>query len=368
MTLDTRPTLRTFRLAAAQVSLRLVAYGVALGLVASAIWLARTDWSSAAPAAPTPTPSASATPAAVGAPQAFAQVALVPAWNAKVPRLAEIHTTYPTRPDYSLKQYTIDAKDTLFSIAAQFKLKPETILWGNPELAANPNILSVGKTINILPVDGALRVVMKGDTLEKIAKYYHGKLEDIVSFPGNELDPLDPQVREGQQIVIPGGWRDQVVWQLPAPPQGRKTSGRGWSPEPGACPGPFDGSVGSGSFAWPTAAHYLSGWDYKADHLGIDIAAKTGVPVTAADAGVIIFAGVSNWGYGNLIIIDHGNDWQTAYAHLSQINVACGQSVAQGSLIGLAGNTGNSYGAHLHFEMRNSQLGRVNPWQYLPAP
>jgi LysM repeat protein len=368
LTIDTKPTLTTFRLAATQVGLRIIAYGLALSLVVSTVWLAGTDWGYAKPPA-VPTPAPSLTPAAqpvTGGPQALPAPLLVSASNGGVVRLAEPHTTVPTRPDYNVKQYTVEAKDTLFVIADKFKLKPETILWGNPELSQNPNILSTGKSINILPVDGALRVVMKGDTLEKIAKYFHGKIQDIISFPGNDLDPNNPQLHEGQMIVIPGGWRDQVVWALPAPPQGRATTGRGWSTEPGACPGPFEGATGSGAFVWPTNNHYLSGWDFKSDHPGIDIAAKTGNPIFAADSGVIVFAGVSTWGYGNLIIIDHGNGFQSAYGHLSQINVVCGQSVFQGNLIGLAGNTGNSFGAHLHFEIRSNSGGRVNPWSYLP--
>ena len=359
-----------FYRALAQVGLRVVAYGLALSLIVATVWLAGTDWGYAEPpvvptAASIPTPAAQA---AIAAPQAFPAPVVVSASPSGIVRLAVPHTTVPTRPDYNVKQYTVTDNDTLFVIADKFKLKPDTILWGNPELAQNPNILSTGKTINILPVDGALRVVMKGDTLEKIAKYFHGKVQDILNFPGNDLDPVNPQLHEGQMIVIPGGWRDQVVWALPAPPQGRATTGRGWSTEPGACPGPFDGASGTGAFAWPTPNHYLSGWDFKSDHPGIDIAAKTGTPIYAADSGVIVFAGVSNYGYGNLIIIDHGDGFQTAYGHLSQINVSCGQSVFQGNLIGLAGNTGNSFGAHLHFEIRSNQGGRVNPWSYLPGP
>ena len=370
MTLTTKPNLRNFYLALAKVGLRVAAYGLALCLIVATVWLAGTDWGYAEPpisptAAPSPSPAAKG---AVAAPQAFPAPVVISAGYGGIVRLAVPHTTVPTRPDYAVKQYTVTDNDTLFVIADKFKLKPETILWGNPELAQNPNILSTGKSINILPLDGALRVVMKGDTLEKIAKYFHGKVQDIVNFPGNDLDPINPQLHEGQKIVIPGGWRDQVVWALPAPPQGRATTGRGWSTEPGACPGPFDGATGSGAFAWPTPNHYLSGWDFRSDHPGIDIAAKTGTPVYAADSGVIVFAGVSNWGYGNLIIIDHGDGFQSAYGHLSQINVVCGQSVFQGNLIGLAGNTGNSFGAHLHFEIRSTSGGRVNPWSYLPGP
>ena len=89
-----------------------------------------------------------------------------------------------------------------------------------------------------------------------------------------------------------------------------------------------------------------------------------GAPIYASDTGVVVFSGGSIWGYGNLIIIDHGNGFQTAYAHLSQINVGCGAIVNQGQLIGLAGSTGHSTGAHLHFEIRYGSA-RVNPWDYL---
>ena len=70
-----------------------------------------------------------------------------------------------------------------------------------------------------------------------------------------------------------------------------------------------------------------------------------------------------------LVIIDHGNGWQSLYAHLSQINVSCGQNVGQGDMIGLVGMTGGtSTGPHLHFELMNATLGYVNPLDYLPAP
>ena len=101
-------------------------------------------------------------------------------------------------------------------------------------------------------------------------------------------------------------------------------------------------------------------------HPGIDIAAGLGAPIYASDTGVVVFAGWSTRGYGNLVIIDHGNGWQTAYAHLSQINVACGGAIYQGQVLGAAGSTGNSTGSHLHFEMRSDVYGRVNPHLYLP--
>jgi murein DD-endopeptidase MepM/ murein hydrolase activator NlpD len=78
-----------------------------------------------------------------------------------------------------------------------------------------------------------------------------------------------------------------------------------------------------------------------------------------------VYAGWNNWGYGNVVVINHGNGWQTLYAHLSAINVTCGQSVYQTNVIGLVGDTGNSAGSHLHFEMMYNGT-KVNPHDYLP--
>jgi murein DD-endopeptidase MepM/ murein hydrolase activator NlpD len=125
------------------------------------------------------------------------------------------------------------------------------------------------------------------------------------------------------------------------------------------------GAVGNGHFVWPADNHYLSGNDYGAQHLGIDIAAGEGSPVYAADSGVITAMGNDQSGYGNVIQIKHGNSYFTAYAHLSMIEVSMCQSVYAGQRIGAAGDTGNSRGVHLHFEV--IQDGRsINPWLVLP--
>ena len=80
---------------------------------------------------------------------------------------------------------------------------------------------------------------------------------------------------------------------------------------------------------------------------------------------VVVYAGWNNWGYGNMVVINHGNGWQTLYAHLSAIYVSCGQSVWQTNIIGAIGTTGNSSGPHLHFEMMYNGA-KVNPHNYLP--
>jgi murein DD-endopeptidase MepM/ murein hydrolase activator NlpD len=151
-----------------------------------------------------------------------------------------------------------------------------------------------------------------------------------------------------------------IVWQPTLPQEG------GWSGA-ASCSGTYYAPVGSGAFVWPTDDHYLSGKNYNALwHPGLDLSAWYGEPVYAADAGVTVYAGWNAWGYGNMVVVDHGNGWHTLYGHLSQVSVSCAQSVERGGVIGLAGSTGRSTGPHLHFEMRHDTWGRVNPWHYLP--
>ncbi|HRQ32377.1 MAG TPA: M23 family metallopeptidase, partial [Anaerolineales bacterium] len=128
-------------------------------------------------------------------------------------------------------------------------------------------------------------------------------------------------------------------------------------------------AVGFGAFIWPSRSHKLSGFDYSpnTNHWGVDISGNTGEGVYATDAGVVVYAGWNEHGYGSMIMIDHGNNFQSLYAHLSGINVVCGQSVGQGDLIGSIGSTGNSSGSHLHFEIR-AISSFVNPWDMLPPP
>ena len=157
--------------------LRLASHGLAIGLVVAAIWLARVDLSHV-PALSVPAVlEITGTPAAavVAAPAATAtslplalptESADASGGATTLTRLADVHTIIPSRPRYDIQHYTVELHDTLFIIAAKYNLKPDTILWGNPALAGDPNTLSVGQSLNILPVDGALRVVQSGDTLQ----------------------------------------------------------------------------------------------------------------------------------------------------------------------------------------------------------
>ncbi len=100
-------------------------------------------------------------------------------------------------------------------------------------------------------------------------------------------------------------------------------------------------------------------------HAGLDIAAPSGAPVVATGTGIVTFAGMQS-GYGNVVMIDHGNGYQTRYAHLSQINTATGANITRGDIIGRVGSTGRSTGPHLHYEVRLADRP-LNPRRFLPA-
>lgn len=117
-------------------------------------------------------------------------------------------------------------------------------------------------------------------------------------------------------------------------------------------------SYGSGSFIWPVPyTHNITSYfgpRWGRLHGGIDIAAGGvyGQPIVSADSGTVILAGNQGDGYGNYVIIDHGNGYKTLYGHMSSVAAYAGQQVAQGEVIGYVGSTGNSTGPHLHFEIR----------------
>jgi len=290
-----------------------------------------------------------------------------------IDRQVGMNTILPVRmARYQVVEYTVESGDSIFSIADKFDIKPETILWGNREtLGDDPHYIYPGQTLNILPVDGVYHQWSAGEGLNGVAIYYGVEPEDIINWPGNELDPdeigdyTNPNIPPDTMLVIPGGRGVFTDWRAPRIRRGEPATATHLGP--GACTGSYDGVMGTLIFTWPTTERFLSGFDYtpETNHFGIDIGGRTGNPIFAADHGVVVYAGWNNFGYGEMIVIDHGSGWQTLYAHLSQVNVFCGQEVYQGDTIGLMGSTGKSSGPHLHFEMRSDDFGRVNPWNFL---
>jgi murein DD-endopeptidase MepM/ murein hydrolase activator NlpD len=125
------------------------------------------------------------------------------------------------------------------------------------------------------------------------------------------------------------------------------------------------GEPSAAGFIWPVQGVLTSGfgWRWGRMHEGIDLAVPVGTPVVAAAAGTVIVAG---WfgGYGNLVVVDHGNGFSTAYGHNTSVTVGVGQLVAQGQLISYSGSTGHSTGPHVHFEVRVNGTA-VDPLGYL---
>lgn len=277
-------------------------------------------------------------------------------------RASDGHTTISVDPNQSATSYTVQAGDSIFAIAKQFNIKPESVLWANyDQLKDDPQTISVGMTLKIPPVDGVYYEWQEGDTLDAVASKYQTNADAILNWFGNRLDIADPKIDPGTYVMIPGGKGEFRQWVVPT--FYRKNAGVNKS-FPGACE-VSDGAYGSGFFVWPADNHYLSGNDFWDGHLGIDIAAGMGANIYATDSGVVVYAGGIGGGYGNVIVIDHGNGYQSVYAHLSSVGVSCGSSVYSGQIIGRAGSTGNSTGPHLHFEIRFNGAF-INPWQVLP--
>ena len=275
-----------------------------------------------------------------------------------ITRKLQLITNIPERPRYQYLLYRVSRGDAMLRIADDYKLKTETILFVNTQLEDNPHNLKPGMELTIPPVDGLYYEWKDGDTFESVADKFDAEPDDIINFPGNDIDLTDPKIKPGTLVMIPGGSRELRNWAADLQTAGRG-AGTGTSEVGGnACGG---GPVASG-FGWPADSHSLSGNPYGPGHLGIDITADVGANAYAAGTGIVTMAqGGWNYGYGNVVQIDHGNGYVSIYAHLSQINVTQCQAVGQGSLIGLAGNTGNSFGAHLHFEIRVGG-SNINPY------
>ena len=281
-------------------------------------------------------------------------------------------TVLPMRARTEIVSYTVQAGDNLFSIAERFNLRPETVLWSNRYvLGDDPHFIYPGQQLLISPVDGTLHRWSAGEGLNGVAEYYQVTPDVIVNYPGNHLaaetlgDYASPNIAPGTMLVVPGGKGEFTDWRTPRIT--REEPATAVNVGPGACTGSYDGVVGTLNFRWPVEDHTLSGYDYapSANHLGIDLRGEMGDPVKAVDNGVVVYAGWNDWGYGNMVVIDHGSGWQSLYAHLAEVSVVCGQEVYAGDVIGKMGDTGQAEGVHLHFELRSDEYGRVNPWDFL---
>ncbi len=288
------------------------------------------------------------------------------------PKPAPEPTPEPTpEPQPAFIVYTVQPGDSVASIAESFGVDMEYILWNNPDLYEDPDLLLVGYKLQIPTVNGLIYHVKLGDTLTDIASFYQIDVPSILAFVPNAIYSAD-MVIEGMVLVLPGA--------VPPPPpiQAAVTAVEATNPEPEPepppqaepepPPAPPPASTG---YVWPFSGsissyfgEYRGGNSY---HMGVDIDAfgRYGAPVVAAASGTVVLVASMDWGLGTYIIIRHADGSETVYAHLSAVYVAQGQSVAQGAQIGAIGCTGYCTGAHLHFELWIGGSA-VDPLAYLP--
>jgi LysM repeat protein len=225
--------------------------------------------------------------------------------------------------------YTVRQGDTLSHIAEMYGVTANTILWANDLTKASA--IKEGQSLIILPIAGVRHVVKKGDTINTIAKNYEGNVDEILAY--NELATADDLV-VGATLVIPGGAiHSAPVKKVVKPVATTGAKGGGWLSHP------TPGSI---------KTQGLHGYN------AVDLAGSVGTSVRAAASGEVIVSKSTGWngGYGQYIVVKHSNGAQTLYAHLSSNGVGVGEYVSQGESIGLMGNSGQSTGPHLHFEVR----------------
>lgn len=259
-------------------------------------------------------------------------------------------------PQPAFYVYTVQEGDTVDSIAATFGIGPEYILWNNPDVSDDPDLLLVGQQVQVPSVNGLIYTLKLGDTLSDVAAVYQVDVQSIYAFVPNGIGSPDSVV-EGMVLLLPG-----AVLPPPAPPPlpaAVVAVGTTAPPPPASSPAPSSGYI------WPFRAaisQYFSGY-----HRGIDIDGfgSYGAPILAAASGQVVLTGYLDWGYGLHVVVRHDDGSETLYAHLSEIYVTQGQYVDQGDVLGALGSTGYSTGPHLHFEIHIGGVP-VDPLLYLP--
>ena len=240
----------------------------------------------------------------------------------------------------SYQTYKVRSGDTISGIAKKFGLTNISTLISVNDIG-NVRQLAAGQKLKIPSIDGIIYTVKKGDSLSSITEKYKISLEQLLDV--NELN--SETLTAGQQLFLPGAAMDASslrnamgeLFRMPISAKFRWSSPYGYRIDP------------------------IAG--VKSFHTGTDMACPTGTPILAAMSGRVTTTGI-NRVYGNYVIIDHGNGYQTLYAHMSKIIASKGQWVSQGTRIGLVGSTGYSTGPHLHFTVyKNGKL--VDPMSVL---
>ena len=262
--------------------------------------------------------------------------------------------------------YTVQRGDTLESIQDRFNLELCTIVWSNERNKVSP--LQPGNELIIPPVNGVYAKLRETITINQLAEETGVDPYQIIDSPyNNALFDAQPDsiLIEGLQVMVPGGnggncniWGEgPSVVSGGEDGDGNPTTNTGTYSLWGCTANVAGGGFPAGN---PMGGSYVFFQGFSPAHTGVDLSANEGLPVLAAGYGTVVFAGWNQYGYGNTIVIAHGTNF-TLYGHLSSIGVSCGQDVNGGQTIGAVGNTGNSSGSHLHFEIRDAGFTPLNP-------
>ena len=258
-------------------------------------------------------------------------------------------TDVSQKPRDKVITYTVQKGDTISTIAQKFGISEDTIKWQN---SLSGDGLSIGDTLDILPVSGIAYKVQSGDTVYSIAKKFDTESQKIVDFPFNDFaNPETFSLVSGQILIVPDG-----VKPSEQPFVKRQVF---------IAEGPSSTSFSGSGFTWPThgVISQFASWY----HMALDLAAPYGTPIVAAKSGTVTEANSGGWnyGYGNEVVIDHGDGYKSLYGHMEAVNVSVGQQVVGGStVIGWIGMTGRTTGPHVHFEIRRNGI-TVNPLSFL---
>lgn len=258
--------------------------------------------------------------------------------------------------------YKVQEGDVLSKIASKHNLKTSELLDLNPDLEVD-SLLQIGQEINVTVEKPLVNVQVVYEKMN-IEKMDYAKIveEDDEMFKGEKV--VKQEGSYGKKEVT------NLITELNGNRIKKAVTDEKVISEPTnrvvVVGTKVVSSRGTGNFAWPTNGGYISsqmGSRWGEFHRGIDIARPSNYDIKASDNGVVTFTGWDGT-YGNKIVIDHNNGYETVYAHLSEIKVEVGQVVPQGSLIGIMGSTGRSTGTHLHFEVHENGSYK-NPLSYL---
>jgi len=257
-------------------------------------------------------------------------------------------TNVSSKPRDKIITYSVERGDTISTVANKFNISENTIRWANN---LDSDTLTVGQSLQILPVTGIAYKVQDGDTVYSVAKKYNIDAQNIVDYPFNEFAGNGAKFAliTGETLIVPNGIE----------PSAQQTV----KPVVYAVSGPVP--VSSRGFTWPTRGIVTQFASFY--HMALDIAAPIGTPLIAASSGTVSYVSLGTYdtGYGNNVWVDKGDGVKYHYAHMESVNVSVGQHVTGGqTIIGWIGVTGNTTGPHVHFEISvNGSL--VNPMQYL---